>query len=50
MTNEHSPKYEQIKKYYETGRWSAASVRKAVEKGWITQEECAEILGENGAE
>ena len=45
--SEHSPNYERVKKWYDLGKWSETIVRKAVEKGWITQEECNEILGEN---
>ena len=45
MAEEHSPKYELVKSYYDRGLWSADRVRKAVGK-WITEEECAEILGE----
>lgn len=44
--SEHSPNYERVKKWYPK-QWSAAVVRLAVKKGWITQEECDEILGEN---
>lgn len=43
--NEHSPYYERVKKWYPK-KWSADVVRMAVTKGWITQEECDEILGE----
>lgn len=43
----HSPQFERVKKWYDLGKWSAAVVRLAVDKGWITQEECDEILGEN---
>lgn len=40
-----SARYELVKKYYDRGLWSAERVQKAVDKGWITQEECDEILG-----
>ena len=43
---EHSPKFELVKNYYETGRWSKKAVRNAVAKGWITAEEYEEITGE----
>lgn len=43
---EHSPKFELVKSYYETGRWSKKAVRNAVIKGWITAEEYEEITGE----
>lgn len=41
-----SPKFEKVKKYYEEGLWNKAMVRNAVVKGWITEEEYAEIVGE----
>lgn len=44
----HSPRYATVKKWYDLGKWPESVVRTAVEKGWITQEECDEILG--GAE
>lgn len=46
MANEHSPKFELVKSYYDRGLWDEARVRKAVGK-WITQAECDEILGVN---
>lgn len=42
-----SANYKKVKNYYDEGRWSAERVAKAVEKGWITEEEYAEITGEN---
>lgn len=39
-------KYEKVKKYYESGLWNEKRVRDAVAKGWITEEEAKEILGE----
>lgn len=42
----HSRKFETVKRYYERGFWTAEMVQNAVTKGWITQEECEEILGE----
>lgn len=42
----HSRKYAAVKGYYESGRWTAAAVRLACERGWITPEERDEILGE----
>lgn len=39
----HSIYYERVKKWYPS-KWSAAVVRLAVKQGWITQEECDEIL------
>lgn len=44
--NEHSPKFEMIKGFYDSGMWSKKAVRNAVVKGWITAEEYAEITGE----
>lgn len=44
--NEHSPKYELIKNYYDTGAWGKKAVRNMVKKGWITAEEYEEITGE----
>ena len=41
---EHSKNYDKVKTYYERGMWSADRVRAAVGK-WITEEECAEIIG-----
>lgn len=43
---EHSPKYEKVKNYYDTGLWSKAKVHNAVVKGWITEAEFEEITGE----
>ena len=45
--NEHSPKFFKVKEYYDKGLWKENRVREAVVKGWITEEECREILGEN---
>ena len=42
-----SPKFEKIKHYYDAGLWGESAVRKAVVKGWITQEECDIILDHN---
>lgn len=41
----HSKKYNDIKMYYETGRWTLTMVSNAVLKGWITEEEYKEITG-----
>lgn len=43
---EHSAKYEKVKHYYDAGLWKISRVRKAVESGWITEEEFLEITGE----
>lgn len=45
--NEHSPKFERVKAYYDTGLWSKAKVKNAVVHGWITEEEYKEITGED---
>lgn len=44
--NEHSPKFEEVKKYYDSGLWKKKAVRNAVKKGWITEAEYEEITGE----
>lgn len=43
---EHSPKYWEIRDFYDHGRWSKDRVHKAVEKNWITASEYYEITGE----
>lgn len=42
---EHSPKFNTVKAYYDSRRWSRQMVTNAVGK-WITEAEAAEILGE----
>lgn len=44
---EHSPKFEKVKGYYDKGLWNEEMVRNAVVKGWITEEEYREIVGED---
>lgn len=44
--NEHSPKYELVKNYYERGQWKMKAIRNAVLKHWITADEFEEITGE----
>lgn len=44
---EVSQMYEKIKKFYSMGLWTGDMVKTAVDKGLITNEECAEILNEN---
>lgn len=44
--NEHSPKFELVKNYYERGLWNRERVLNAVGK-WITADEAMEILKEN---
>jgi len=41
-----SAKFELVRRYYVDGYWDKARVHKAVECGWITAEEYAEIVGE----
>ena len=43
---EHSAKFELVKNYYDTGRWSKKAVKNAVVKSWITAAEYEEITGE----
>lgn len=43
---EHSAKFQQVKDWYDNGHWTKKMVRNAVSKGWITEEECVEIIGE----
>ena len=44
--NKPSEKFELVKYYYDSGFWKKKAVKKAVERGWITAEEYAEIVGE----
>lgn len=44
--SEHSPKFNEVKRYYDDGLWKKKAVRNAVVKGWITAEEYEEIIGE----
>lgn len=44
---EHSPKFEKVKRYYDTGVWKIGRVREAVRKEWITIAEFMEITGED---
>ena len=44
--NEHSPKFELVKSYYDSGQWKKKAVKNAVAKGWITADEYFEIVGE----
>ena len=43
---EHSENFELVKYYYENHFWNEKRVRRAVGH-WITEAECAEILGES---
>lgn len=42
---QHSPKFEDIKGYYDSGFWNAVMVKNAVKKKRITAEEYTEITG-----
>lgn len=46
--DEHSPKFETVKSYYDNGLWNKTMVQNAVGR-WITEEEAREILSEKGA-
>ena len=43
---EHSPKFELVKGYYNSGLWKKKAVKNEVVKGWITAAEYEEIVGE----
>jgi hypothetical protein len=49
-TNDHSPKFDKVKKYYDDGLWTKEMVYNMVtnpkSKPWITAEEYEEITGE----
>lgn len=40
----HSPKFKDLKYYYEHKLWTEGMIRNAVDKGWITSDEADEIL------
>lgn len=44
---EHSKNFYKVKNWYDTGYWKEPRVREAVVKGWITEDEYKEIVGEN---
>ena len=48
--NEHSPKFERVKMWYDTTRWTKEMVANAVThppaSPWITSDEYTEITGE----
>lgn len=46
MIVEHSPKFADVKNYYDAGLWKKKAVRNAVIRGWITAAEYEEITGE----
>ena len=39
-----SKRYEMVKLFYLKEQWTETMVRNAVKSGWITEEECEEIL------
>lgn len=41
-----SPKFEKVKKYYDSGLWNKRMVGDAVAKHWITEAEYELIVGE----
>lgn len=47
MAKKHSKNYAKVKKYYDDGKWTKKMVYNAVNKGWITEEEYKEIVGED---
>lgn len=49
MATKRSARYATVRKWHLAGLWSRQRVEKAVECGWITEEEMKEILKE-GAE
>lgn len=44
--NEHSPKFNKVKGYYDAGLWNKIMIKNAVTKRWITNAEYEEITGE----
>ena len=44
--NEHSPKFELVKGYYDIGEWKKKAIKNAVKRNWITADEYEEITGE----
>jgi hypothetical protein len=40
-----SKRYEMVKRYYEKKLWDADRVKMAVKCGWITEQECEQIIG-----
>ena len=42
---EHRKNFNKVKKYWSSKLWNESRVRNAVEKGWITEQEYAEITG-----
>lgn len=44
--SDHSSNFEKVKRYYNNKYWRPSAIADAVECGWITAEEYAEITGE----
>ena len=44
--SEHSKHFQKVKDYYDKGLWKRQRVIEAVNRGWITEEEYYEIVGE----
>ena len=42
-----SPKFNKVKKFYDSGYWNVEMVHNAVVKGWITTKEFTIITGED---
>ena len=42
----HSPRFELVKEFYESGLWGKGALKNAVEKKWITTAEYKELAGE----
>ena len=41
-------KFDKVKDYYDSGLWDIVRVGNAVKKGWITESEYKEIVGDEG--
>jgi hypothetical protein len=46
---DHSKYFDKVKNYYDKGLWGVNKLREAVVKGWITEEEYMEIIGDEDA-
>lgn len=44
--SEHSKYFQKVKDYYDKDLWKRQRVIEAVNRGWITEEEYYEIVGE----
>ena len=43
MSEQHSKYYEIVKRDYDNGSWNLYRIKRAVAKGWITEDEFTEI-------